>query len=79
MENRKISHIEISAVDREKQSTFYASIFGWDIENMDHIGADYTVWQSGNMRGGFAPVGDDNKRGDVTVYLHSDDIRPLAK
>ena len=41
---------------------------------MDHPGGKYTVWQSGNVRGGFAPIGDDNKQGDVTAFLESDDM-----
>ena len=74
MTNRKISHIEISAASPDNLAKFYAEIFGWETKNMDHPGGRYTVWQSGNLRGGFAPFGDDNKPGDINVFLDSDDI-----
>jgi len=74
MTNRKISHIEISAASPDNLANFYAEIFGWETKNMDNPGGKYTVWQSDNIRGGFAPFGDENKQGDVTVYLDSEDI-----
>lgn len=74
MMNRKIAHIEMSAANPDGLAKFYAEIFGWEMTNMDHPGGKYTVWQGGNMRGGFGPFGDDNKQGDVNVFLESEDI-----
>lgn len=74
MMNRKIAHIEMSAANPDGLAKFYAEIFGWEMTNMDHPGGKYAVWQGGNMRGGFAPFGDDNKQGDVNVFLESEDI-----
>ncbi|HUW87099.1 MAG TPA: VOC family protein [Candidatus Paceibacterota bacterium] len=74
MISRRISHIEISAKSPDNLAKFYVEMFGWEARNMDNPSGKYTVWQSSNMRGGFAPIGDENKQGDVTVYLDSDDI-----
>lgn len=79
MTNRKISHIEISAQGPDDLARFYAELFGWETANMDHPGGKYSVWQSGNIRGGFAPIGDDNKPGDVNLFLESEDIEADLK
>lgn len=79
MTNRNISHIEIPANGRPELARFYAETFGWETQAMDNTGADYTVWKSGNMRGGFPDIDDSNKPGDVIVYLTSDDIETDLK
>jgi hypothetical protein len=79
MTNRSVSHIEIPANGRADLAKFYAKIFGWKTQAMDDKGIPYTVWQSGNIRGGFPNVDDNNKPGDVIVYIDSDDIEADLK
>jgi uncharacterized protein len=79
MTNRSVSHIEIPANGRADLAKFYAEIFGWKTQAMDDKGIPYTVWQSGNVRGGFPNVDDNNKPGDVIVYIDSDDIEADLK
>jgi predicted enzyme related to lactoylglutathione lyase len=52
-------------------------MFGWEIDAMDEM--QYTMWQSGNVSGGFPDVSDDYKPGDVIVYVDSDDIEADLK
>lgn len=79
MINRSISHIEIPAKDRAKLSKFYENMFGWKIQSMDEKGVPYTVWQSGNNRGGFPDVGNMYKPGDIVIYIDSEDIEADLK
>ena len=79
MKNRTIGHIEIPAKGRADLGKFYAEMFGWTIQPMDDKGAKYTVWQAGNMRGGFPDVDKDNQPGDVIIYIDSDDIEADLK
>jgi uncharacterized protein len=79
MKNRTIGHIEIPARGRADLAKFYAEMFGWTIQPMDDKGAKYTVWQAGNMRGGFPDVDEDNQPGDVIIYIDSDDIEADLK
>ena len=79
MTNRKISHIEIPTKDRTKSAKFYEELFGWEIQSMDKKGFPYTVWQSGNVRGGFPELDELYKPGDVVVYIDSDDIEADLK
>jgi predicted enzyme related to lactoylglutathione lyase len=72
--NRNISHIEIPAAQRAELADFYTALFGWETEPMDDKGSKYTVWQSGNLRGGFPEMDEDNSAGNVVVYLESEDI-----
>ncbi|NNN22119.1 MAG: VOC family protein [Acidimicrobiales bacterium] len=80
MNNRNISHIDIVTKDQAVTSQFYSETFGWNIQTIEMPGENYNVWQSGNIRGGFPNIDDNNKIGGVTVYLDSDDIdADLAK
>ncbi len=74
MSTRSISHIEIPAKGRPALAKFYAGLFGWKTEPMDAKGVNYTVWQSGNMRGGFPDVDADYQPGNIVLYLDSSDI-----
>lgn len=74
MSNRSISHIEIPAQKRPEMAKFYEQIFGWKIEHMDAKGMPYSIWQSGNVRGGFPEIGVEAKAGKIVLYLDSDDI-----
>jgi len=74
MTNRSIVHIEIPAKGRADLAKFYAEMFGWEVQAMDDKGMEYTIWQSGNIRGGFPDSDDNYKPGDVIVYIDSKDI-----
>jgi uncharacterized protein len=78
MNNRNIAHIEIPAKGRADLAKFYAEMFGWNIQPMDDKGMAYTIWQSGNMRGGFPDVDDENQ-GQGLIYIESDDIEADLK
>src|SRR6202142_1208789 len=79
MKNRTIGHIEIPAKGRADLAKFYADMFGWTIQPVAEKGAKESVWQAGNMRGGFPDVNKDNQPGDVIIYIDSDDIEAVLK
>lgn len=73
MSKRNIVHVEIPAVDAEAAGRFYQELFGWKIQPVPEM--NYTMWESeGGSAGGFPQVSDENPAGQVTVYIHSDDI-----
>lgn len=73
MPKRNISHVEIPSRDFEESAAFYRGLFGWKMTPIPE--AHYTVWESGEgARGGFSPLGDHVKPGDVLIYVDSDDI-----
>ncbi|MGZ8606400.1 MAG: VOC family protein [Actinomycetota bacterium] len=39
----KVVHFEIPVDDVERASAFYASIFGWELQDMREMGMDYTI------------------------------------
>ena len=79
MEKRSIVHIEIATKDRAASAKFYHDLFEWDTQD---FGAplNYTMFQSGNVPGGFPTVdGQMYKAGDIVVYIASDDLAADAK
>ncbi len=73
MTKRNIVHIEIPAVDAAKAGKFYHDLFGWEIESVPEM--DYTMWDAGHgSQGGFNPLGEEFKPGDVLIYIASEDI-----
>jgi predicted enzyme related to lactoylglutathione lyase len=79
MSTRSVSHIDIATSGQEVQAKFYSEIFGWETQTIKIPGQDYTVWKSSNMRVGFPNIDSNNKPGDVTVYLDSQDIEADLK
>lgn len=78
MAKRDVVHIEIPAKGRAKQAEFYAKMFGCEIQPMDE--SKYTLWQAGNVGGGFPDADDDlYKPGNVWVYFDSEDIEADLK
>jgi hypothetical protein len=77
MTKRGIEHIEIPAKGRANLAKFYADIFGWEIQPMDEM--HYTLWDAGNLGGGFAEVDEMYQPGDVLVHIQSDDIEADLK
>jgi predicted enzyme related to lactoylglutathione lyase len=78
MTKRNIVHIEIPAADGVKAGKFYQDLFGWKIETDTKM--NYTMWAPGEgVGGGFAPLGETVKPGDVLVQVDSDDIEADLK
>jgi hypothetical protein len=78
MKKRGIEHIEIPAKGRAELAKFYAEMFGWEIESNEEM--HYTLWEAGNLNGGFTDVDDGMyKPGDVVIYIESDDIEADLK
>ena len=73
MTKRNIVHIEIPAADSANAAQFYQALFGWKITRDEAL--DYTMWEPGDgPGGGFNPLGEHVKPGDVLIYVDSDDI-----
>ena len=77
MSGRSIVHIEMSAKDRSRMQDFYGGLFGWDHEDFPDM--NYTTFRSGSVGGGFNPLGEMTKPGDVVVYIDSPDIEADLK
>ena len=78
MAKRNIVHIEIPAVDVEKAGSFYHNLFGWELQPIPEM--NYTMWDAGfGSQGGFNPVDDEFKPGDVLIYVASEDIEADLK
>jgi predicted enzyme related to lactoylglutathione lyase len=79
MTRRNISYIEIPTRDVTESGEFYEALFGWKITPMP--GMDYAIWDPGQgPTGGFNPLNDEFKAGDVSISVNSDDIEAdLAK
>jgi len=78
MSKRNIVHIEIPSADLDKSGKFYQVLFGWKITPMPE--ANYAMWDpSVQPGGGFNPLGDDVRVGEVLIYVDSDDIEADLK
>jgi uncharacterized protein len=78
MSKRNIVHVEIPAVNVEAAGAFYQELFGWKLQHMPEM--NYTMWESeGGSAGGFPQVSAENPAGQVTVYIHSNDIEADLK
>jgi len=78
MTKRNIVHIEIPAADSAKAAQFYHALFGWKTTRDEAM--DYTLWEpSDGPGGGFSPLGEQVKPGDVLIYIDSDDIEADLK
>ena len=78
MSKRNIVHIEIPAVDSEKAGKFYHELFGWKIEIDTKM--NYSMWAPAEgPGGGFAPITENTKPGNVLIHVDSDDIEADLK
>jgi predicted enzyme related to lactoylglutathione lyase len=77
MSKRAIVHLEIPTGDSAKTAAFYSDLFGWDMQRDE--GMDYTMFETGSVAGGFNPLSEQVKPGDVLVYIESDDIEADLK
>lgn len=78
MTKRNIVHIEIPAADSAKAALFYQTLFGWKTTRDEAL--NYAMWEPGDgPGGGFSPLGENVKPGDVMIYVDSDDIEADLK
>ena len=78
MTKRNIVHIEIPAADVAKAGKFYQDLFGWKIKT--DMKMNYTEWAPAEgVGGGFSPLGETVKPGDVLIHVDSDDIEADLK
>ena len=78
MTKRNIVHVEISTANPEQSGKVYKELFGWKITPVPEM--NYTLWEpQTGPGGGFSPVGENTKAGDVVVYVDSDDIEADLK
>jgi uncharacterized protein len=78
MTKRNIVHIEIPTKNGKASGEFYEKLFGWHIERDEQM--DYTMWDPHEgPGGGFSPVGENVKPGDVLIYVNSEDIETDLK
>jgi predicted enzyme related to lactoylglutathione lyase len=78
MTKRNVVHIEIPTRDGKESGEFYEKLFGWHITRDEKM--DYTMWDPHDgPGGGFNPLGDQVKPGDVLIYIASEDIQADLK
>jgi hypothetical protein len=71
--SRPFAHIEIPVKNPQQDSKFYEELFGW---KMQHVPPpmDYTMFETGNVGGGFPKFDESYQAGSVVVYIQSEDI-----
>jgi hypothetical protein len=82
----KVVHFEIPADDIPRAKEFYGSIFGWQLQDMDTGGADYTIvmttpvdqqtqlpTEPGAINGGMMKRADDTPSPVITIEVDSID------
>lgn len=73
MTKRSIVHIEIPSRNFQESGDFYRALFGWKITPVPEL--NYSLWEPADgPGGGFNPLGEDVKVGEVLVYVDSEDI-----
>ena len=78
MSKRNIVHIEIPAANAEASGKFYKQLFGWKITHDEKM--NYTMWEPGTgPGGGFSPLGENTKAGNVLIHVDSEDIEADLK
>ena len=78
MTKRNIVHIEISTRNSEETIKFYQGLFGWKVDRMPEM--NYATWEADEAPGGgFSPVAEDNKAGEILIHVNSDDIEADLK
>lgn len=78
MTKRNIVHIEIPTKEPKASAEFYENLFGWHIERDEDM--DYTMFDpQDGPGGGFTPLDENIKPGDVIIYVNSEDIEADLK
>ncbi len=71
-------HIEIPTTNVEKAKKFFGTVFGWTFTHLPDI--DYTLLHTGkHPNGGFEVVKRLPKKGQVNVYIETEDIDATLK
>jgi len=75
MSDHPICHVEIPAIDPATASTFYADVFGWQIQ-VDPTRTSHMFHPQGGPGGAFVEVGETTgaRIGEVLIYISTDDI-----
>ena len=73
---RPVVHWELMSQDPEKVSAFYENIFGWRVQHMPEM--NYRLVETGGeggINGGiFKPMHERPWPGNMTLYIHVDDL-----
>lgn len=78
MTKRSVVHVEIPAKNRDAAAKFYEAMFGWTYRHEDD--SRYTIFETGNIGGGFPDIGESFQPDHVLIYIATDDIEAdLAK
>ena len=79
MSKLPIVHIEFSAKYNKEAGSFYADLFGWEVQQIPEM--NYATFDTGvEPGGGYNPITETNPAGTVAVYVGTDDIdATLAK
>jgi len=73
MNMHAFGHIEIPTTNVTKAKKFFGSVFGWTFSYLPDI--DYTLLHTGRQpNGGFEVVKHIPKKGQVIVYIETEDI-----
>jgi hypothetical protein len=73
MSKHNIVHVEIPSHDLQASGRFYAELFGWRVTPIPEM--NYATWEAGAAPGGgFNPLGESVKAGEVLIYVDSEDI-----
>ena len=78
MTKRNIVHIEIPSRNHEESGKFYGELFGWKITPVPEM--EYMLWEPAEgPGGGFSPLGEMTKAGEILIHVYSDDIEADLK
>jgi uncharacterized protein len=71
-------HIEIPTTNIDKAKKFFGAVFGWTFTHLTDI--DYTQFHTGrHPNGGFVVLKSIPKKGQVQVYIETEDIDATLK
>jgi len=78
MTKRNVVHIEIPTRNGKESSEFYQKLFGWHTEEFPEM--NYTTWDAHEgPGGGFSPISQGTKAGEILIHINSDDIEADLK
>jgi predicted enzyme related to lactoylglutathione lyase len=70
-----IVHVELSANSRQAAAQWYADLFGWSTQDFPDMNYSTASTGEGSPAVGFSPVSPDYPAGNVTFYIHTDDVK----
>lgn len=78
MTKRNVVHIEIPTRNGKESAEFYQKLFGWHTEAFPEM--NYTTWDAyKGPGGGFSPIDQGAKAGEILIHINSDDIEADLK